>query len=238
MKWLCLPLVAALSLSAAPASATSVTPINIEMSAGGPKARAHIVVTNTGGDPIAIEPTVALTVVSETGKALTSPADGDFLILPTQALIAPGAAQTFRVQWLGGPGLAESRSYLVTMNELPVRGLSGRAGLRLVMSFAVAVNVAPVGGRGALHVASSGVTAGRKPFVVLDNPTATHALLKDADITVTGDGWTTTLPAGSLQTMLGTGLVQPRHRRTFTLPVDVPARVRTLTVAVDYRPGT
>jgi fimbrial chaperone protein len=221
------------------AAATTVTPINIEMTAGGVRARSQIVVTNTSSEPIAIEPTVAVQVLSETGKAQASPAGEDFLILPTQALVAPGGSQTFRVQWLGGPDLAQSRSYLITMNELPVRGLTSRAGVRIILSFAVAVNVAPVGARAALHVVSSGIKSGgaRHPYVVLNNPTARHALLKDAEITVAGDGWSKTLPPGSLQNVLGTGLVQPNRQRMFVLPVDVPASVQQLSVAVDYRPG-
>jgi fimbrial chaperone protein len=220
--------------------ATSVTPLNIEMTASGTRARSQIIVTNSGTEPVAIEPTVALQVLSETGKAQASPAGDDFLVLPTQALVAPGSSQTFRVQWFGGPDLSESRSYLITMNELPVRGITAKAGVRIILSFAVAVNVAPAGARGALNVVSSGIkTAGatRQPFVVLDNPTPRHALLKDAEITLSGDGWSKTLPPGSLQNVLGTGLVQPKRQRIFLLPVDVPANVRQLTVAVDYRPG-
>jgi P pilus assembly chaperone PapD len=75
------------------------------------------------------------------------------------------------------------------------------------------------------------------PFVTVENPTSIHALLKDAQITLSSGGWSTVLAPGALQNVLGTGLVQPRHERTFVLPVDVPAGINRLAVAVDYRPA-
>lgn len=226
--------VAIVWVAATEAFATSVSPINIEMVAAGPRARAHIVVTNTSRDAIAIEPDVARLVLDQHGKSTSSPSSDEFLTLPTQALIAPGSSQTFRLQWLGDPALSESRSYLVAMNQLPVRGLKSKAGLQILVSFGVAVNVAPAQGRGAMRVASSGLN-GRKPFVVIENPTAVHALLRDAEITLQAQGWSTTLPPGALENVLGTGLVQPKRKRSFQLPVDVPSSVRQLTVAIDYR---
>ena len=91
-------LLLALVMSADAAHATSVTPMNIEMTAAGPRARAQIIVTNTSHEPVAIEPTANRVVLDEHGKSSSSPGADDFLIMPTQALIAPGSSQTFRVQ--------------------------------------------------------------------------------------------------------------------------------------------
>jgi fimbrial chaperone protein len=234
-------LLLAFIVAAGDARATTITPMNIEMIAVGPRARAQIIVTNTASQPVAIEPTANRIVLNEHGKSSSSEAAEDFLILPTQALIAPGGSQTFRVQWLGAPDLAESRSYLIIMNQLPLQGLTAKAGLQFVISFAVAVNVAPAQGRGALKLVDSGVhtTQGqRKPYIVIENPTPVHALLKDAAVTLAGDGWSTTLAQGSLQNVLGTGLVQPGRKRIFILPVAVPANVRELTASIDYRPSS
>jgi fimbrial chaperone protein len=235
----CFLLALAMLLLPAAAHATSVTPMNIEMSAAGQRARAQIIVTNTTHEPVAIEPTVTQIVLNEHGKSSASPARDDFLILPTQALIAPGGSQTFRLQWLGAPDLAESRSYLIAMNQLPLQGFKAKAGLQFIISFAVAVNVAPAQGRGALTLISSGVHTAqgqRQPFIVIENPTRVHALLKDAALTLEGNGWSTTLPRGSLQNVLGTGLVQPGRKRVFVLPVQLPANVNQITASVDYRP--
>ena len=77
----------------------------------------------------------------------------------------------------------------------------------------------------------------RKPYIIVENPAPVHALLKDAAVTLKGDGWSTTLAQGSMQDVLGTGLVQPGRKRVFVLPVTVPANVTRITASVDYRPS-
>ncbi|WP_414462423.1 fimbria/pilus periplasmic chaperone [Hyphomicrobium sp. DY-1] len=226
---------------AVPCQATTVSPLNIEMTPSGVHSRAQITVSNTSSNPIAIEPQVETLVMEERGGDRRRPDDDDFLILPAQALIAPGETQVFRVQWVGDGALAEGKSFLVTMAQLPVSGAQGRSALALSVSFAVAVNVGAAGVMPVLRLVASGVKHDRRgrlrPYVVVDNPTATHALLKDAAITLASDQWSTTLAAGSLVNNLGTGLVQPHHRRQFLLPIDLPRGVKGLRVSLDYRPG-
>lgn len=227
-------------VACAQAHATSVSPVNVEMTTTGPHARAQIVMTNTAETALAVEPGIETTSIDEHGRVTHGVAGDDFLILPSQALIAPGASQVFRVQWVGEPDLAESKSYLITMNELPVRGLASRTALGVTVSFGVAVNVAAAGVMPALNVVLSGVKKDRdghmRPFVVVENPTGAHALLKDAAITLVASDWSTRIAPGSFEQALGTGLVQPHHRREFVLPVNVPSASKALTATIDYRP--
>lgn len=230
--------IAILALTSIAAAATTVSPVNIEMTAAGPRSRTQISVTNTSNQPIAVEPTTdALTIVPE-GCTSTTPADDAFLILPAQALIPPGATQVFRVQFVGDPAARQSHSYLITMSELPIRELTSHAGVQLQVSFAVAVNVAPVSGTAALTVVQSGVKrdkAGKsKPYVVLENPTPVHALLRDADVSIADGAWSKRITPAALEAALGTGLVQPGARREFMLPADLPPGTHTITARVDY----
>lgn len=228
----------ALHLSPTPAVATTVSPVNVEMAAAGPKSRTQITVTNTGDDPIAIEPSAETLTVLQSGSTKTDPSEESFLILPTQALIQPGASQVFRVQYVGDPALPESQSFLITMTEIPVKGMSSNVGLQLLLSFGVAVNVAPTHGVAALQLVSTGIKkdkAGKeRPFVVVENPTPNHALLRDADITVDTGSGAKRLAPGEIENALGTGLVQPGRRREFLLPVDVPANTHSVTASVKY----
>lgn len=230
--------IASLLLSTAIAAATTVSPINIEMTAAGVKSRAQIAVTNTSTQPVAIEPTTdALTITAE-GTSTTAPSDDAFLILPAQALIPPGATQVFRLQYVGDAAMAESRSFLVTMTELPIRELTSNAGIQMTVSFAVAVNVAPVAGSAALNLVESGVkpdkTGKKRPYVVVENPTPVHALLRDADVAVKGGAWSQAFSRSALEGALGTGLVQPGARREFFLPAEVPPGVQTVTARLTY----
>jgi len=230
--------IVALLASVPVASATTVSPINIEMTAAGTKSRAQISVTNTSNQPIAIEPTTDALTITPAGTSSTVPKDDAFLILPAQALIQPGATQVFRLQYVGDPGQSESRSFLVTMTELPIHQLTSNAGLQLQVSFAVAINVAPVNGEATLNVVESGLKkdkAGKmKPYVVVENPTPIHALLKNADVSVSGGTWAQSLSAAALEASLGSGLVQPGARREFFLPADVPAGIRSVSANVVY----
>lgn len=236
------PFAAAAIMCAAPAAvATTVSPINIEMTCNGAHSRAHITVTNTSTDPIAIAPDTESMRMAEKGHDTRDPAGDDFLILPTQALIPAGGTQVFRVQWLGDPQLAEGKSYLITMTQLPVKGLKARSALAVSVSFAVAVNVAAAGVTPELTVKASGIKRdpqGKlRPYLVVENPTATHALLKDAAITLVSDNWSSTLAPGALINSMGTGLVQPHKRREFLLPLDVPPGASRVTATLDYQPG-
>lgn len=223
------------------ANATTVSPLNIEMTSAGPHAHSQITVHNPSSEPVAIEPIVNEIFLNELGNPTSHPGAADFLILPMQAVIPPGGTQTFRVQWAAGAALPESRSYLVTMQELPVTKITAPAGMHVLMSFAVAINVAPYKGRPTLNLIDSGVTTdksgARKPYLLVENPSQVHALLRDASITLAADNWSTTIPAGSLITQMGTGLVQPRKQRTFLLPVNVPEGITSLHADVDYQPG-
>jgi fimbrial chaperone protein len=230
--------IATLLLSALSADATTVSPVNIEMTASGPKSRTQITVTNTSSQPIAVEPTTDALTISPTGASSTAPADEAFLILPAQALVPPGASQVFRVQYVGDPAAEQSHSYLITMAELPIRELTSNAGIQLQVSFAVAVNVAPVSGTAALTLVDAGVkqdpTGKRRPYVLVENPTPVHALLRDANITLANGSWSKHFTPSSLEGVLGTGLVQPGARREFFLPADVPPGVTTVTARVEY----
>jgi P pilus assembly chaperone PapD len=210
------------------------------MGTTGSSARARITMTNTGDSPLAVEPGVETTEMDELGRVKHGEAGDEFLILPAQALIAPGATQVFRVQWVGDPDIPESRSYLVTLNELPVRGKNARTSLGVTVSFGVAVNVAAPGVRPGLTVLKSGVkpdgNGGNRPFVVVENPTSGHALLKDAAILLTAPNWSTRIAPGSFEKVLGTGLVLPGHRREFVLPVNLPPGLKSVSASVDYRP--
>lgn len=230
--------IAILALTSIAASATTVSPVNIEMTAAGPKSRTQISVTNTTSQPIAVEPTTdALTIITGGGTS-TTPADDAFLILPAQALIPPGATQVFRVQFVGDPAATQSHSYLITMTELPIRELNSNAGVQLQVSFAVAVNVAPIAGTATLAVVESGVKPDKsgknKPYVVVENPTPVHALLRDADVVIADGAWSKRLTPAALEAALGTGLVQPGARREFMLPADLPPGTRTVTARVAY----
>lgn len=227
-------------LAAAPAHALSITPITLEMSSTGKGTRAVITLANPSTEPVAIEPAFERIILDEHGNATREPVTGDhFLLLPLQALLPPGASQTFRLQWVGPPDIPQSESYFVTFNQLPVQGLAKKAGLTILAGFSVAVNVSPLQARPHIALVAADVdhTDGKtRPTITVQNPTAAHALLKHADLTIAANGVTYELPAHAFEEALGTGLLQPWHKRRFVLPIDLPHGTRAVTATITYRP--
>lgn len=218
--------------AASAAEAMTVAPMQIEMVSAGARSHAQISVVNNSDQPLPLEAVIARLSLDENGRQTTTRAGEDFLVMPPQALIPPGATQNFRLQWLGDPLMAQSQSFLVYMNQIPVKLPKAKSAVQVVMSVGVMVNVAPAQGSPALQVVSTMVTvdgAGRRyPTLTVQNTSNVHALLPQAVIHLSAAGWSSTLASQTLSDRIGIGLVQPGKRRVFKLPVEVPANVSTI----------
>ena len=91
----------------------------VEMTSTGTGSTARIEVRNAH-PTIPIEVRVFRIDFDENGQVKETPADGEFLIFPPQALVQPNQRQMVRVQWLGGQ-LPSSRAYYVSISQLPVQ---------------------------------------------------------------------------------------------------------------------
>jgi P pilus assembly chaperone PapD len=211
------------------ASAMTVSPMQVEMTAVGARATARVSVVNNSSQALPVEAVMARLTLDENGKQSTSKAGEEFLIMPPQAVIPPGATQNFRVQWLGDPMMSKSESFMLLINQVPVKLPAKSAGVQVVMGLGVMINVAPATGSPALKVVATGVTtdkSGRRlPVVTVENASNVHALLPQASLQLAGGGWSSTLTPAALGDRVGIGLVQPGRRRKFTLPVELPAGI-------------
>ena len=229
-----------MSASAPVANAMTVTPTQIEMASTGRSSRSVITVVNDGTDALPVELVIKRATLDEAGTPKTSPADNEFLIMPPQALIAPGATQNFRIQWLGEPLLDASETFLIYVNQIPVKLPRRTSAVQIVISMGVMVNVAPPRGEPALDVVGSGVVidkAGRRhPTITVRNPTNVHALFSQATVHVTSGDWSQTMTSGELAQSIGIGLVQPGHRRRFVLPAVLPANVKSVRSSLEFKP--
>lgn len=231
--------VVAMSSLSLPANAVSVSPLILDMTTA--RGSGQISVTNDSAKPLPVEIIVSRLELDEKGETSTKPAPDDFAIFPPQAIVKPGSTQTFRVQWAGEPQLATSQSYILSVNQVPVKMPAGQSGVQVVFNFATVVNIAPPGGKPAISLvgASLGKDAKGKPRpeVTVKNPGNSYAKLTDATIKLSGGSWSETLAPEKLRQVMGIGLVQPGKTRKFILPVDVPAGVNTITASIDYKPG-
>jgi len=237
-----LSLIAGVAAAPSPCHAMSVTPIQLEMSSAGPASRRTVVVTNDSNRPLPVELSLQRIAEGENGGRRYMPGGEDaFLILPPQALIRPGASQVFRLQWVGEPMLVESESFMLFVSQVPVKLPAGSGpAVQVVMSVGCMVNVAPPRGLPSLRITATGIEIDRHgrrhPSVTVENTTRMHALLPQSTILLTAGGWSKELTPGELGASVGIGLVQPGMRRTFVLPVDLPAGVSAVGASIDFKP--
>ena len=137
----------------------------------------------------------------------------DLLIFPPQAMIAPGASQVFRVQWVGDPEISKSKTYRVSVGQVPVKLAKGKSGIQIVMSFGVTVNVAPLNGKSAIVVTKAATakdkSGKRVAAVTVKNPGNKHAYLQKSSIKLSGSGWSKQMTSGEISQKVGLGIVQP-----------------------------
>ncbi len=220
--------------------AMTVTPMQIEMTSTGRASRGTITVVNDSDRALPVELIVKKALLDENGVPGTSAAGDEFLVMPPQALIAPGATQNFRIQWLGEPLLEKSESFFIYINQIPVKLSRKASNVQLVFSMGVMVNVAPPRGMPALDVVASSIVTDkqgrRRPSIIVENPANVHALLPQSIIRVSGAGWSETISGGELAQKVGIGLVQPGHRRRFVLPIILPANVASVQCSLEFSP--
>jgi fimbrial chaperone protein len=218
-------------------NAMVVTPLVAEMQSSGGKSKAIVRVTNDGAQPLPIEFKFSRIEVDENGAATYTPSDGEFKIFPQRSNIDPGKSQVFQVQWINSSPLEKSRSYTLSVNQLPVKFPTSKTGVQVVYNMSIVLNVSPPDAKGAIAVVSSAVTkdaTGRqRPAVIVQNSGNRHVNLADTTLNLSSGKWSKTLTNFELKQLIGVGLVQPGKRRKFVFPVDLPAGVTTMAATID-----
>jgi len=241
-----LGVVAAFGLCLATAAyAMSVTPILIDLKPSGRLASGQIRVVNTTQGTLPVELKAKSATVGPEGRVTTSD-DGidDLLMFPPQALIAPGATQVFRVQWVGDPEITRSKTFMVSVAQQPVALPAGTSGIQLLYDFQVVVNVAPLVGQPDLQVRGAELTTDdrgvRRAAVTLSNESNVHGYLSGASLRLElqddrgGRVWSQSYSPDDMRARVGIGLLQPGATRRFLLPFDLPAEGTRITAEVSY----
>lgn len=220
------------------AFAMTVTPTQIEMTSAGRASRGAITVANNSSAPLAVELVAKLATLDENGVPKAESANDEFLIMPPQAMIQPGATQNFRIQWLGEPLIEASKTFLIYVNQIPVKMTRKTSAVQVVFGMGVMVNVAPPRGQASLEVVRTDITTDsrgrRRPILTVFNPSNVHALFPRATVQVSDGSWSETITSGQLAQSIGIGLVQPGHRRRFVLPALLPPDVKSVKTSIQF----
>ena len=128
------------------AGSIGVEPLFLEVRPG---QSAAIRARNSSDQVSTVELIVNERMVDENGVQTRVEADNDFILFPPQAALEPSSVQVFRLQSII-PNLTESKSYFVTVKQVPVQlepTEGGGARLQVVFAFDSAVHVVPNGAK-------------------------------------------------------------------------------------------
>jgi fimbrial chaperone protein len=231
------------SVVPATSDAMAVRPVIIDLGVNARSMSTTMEVSNAFNDPLTVEVTAReVTFGALEGEAPTFKPTEDILMFPPQALIAPGAAQNFRVQYLGDPALARSRHFVVTVAQLPVKLPEGQSAIQVLYNFQVLVSVGVPGTRSDIRLLSSSIstntTGDANAVLEVRNDAATYGYLGEARLRLVQKDATgreifrRSFTAQELQQTVGFGLVAPGQTRRITVPVKLPSKDGTITAEV------
>lgn len=220
------------------AQAMTVQPVVIDLQTAGRDMSQTITVENTFATPLPVELTVQELELGTDGVKQTGKDPGDLLVFPPQAIIQPGQTQTFRVQYVGDPGLAKSKHYYVTVAQLPIKLPEGQSAIQILYNFQVLISVAPGGVKPKISVQSAeiGTSADGKPVAILTvvNDSPAHGYLSNGRIRLVekdksgAQVFSRTLSAAEIQQTMGFGLIGGGQTRRVTVPLVLPSAEGTV----------
>ena len=215
------------------ASAMTVQPVVIDLQTAGRSMSQVIQVENTFATPLPVELTIQELELTPDGVKQTGKDPGDLLVFPPQAIIAPGQTQTFRVQYVGDPGLAKSKHYYVTVAQLPVKLPEGQSAIQILYNFQVLISVSPAGVKPKIEVQSASITQtpdGKSvPIVTVVNQSPAHGYLSNGHLRIVERDkagkqvFSRTLSGAEIQQTMGFGLIGGGQTRQVAVPVELPS---------------
>lgn len=214
------------------ALAMTVQPVVIDLKPTGRGMSQIVTVQNTFANPLPVELRAEELTFDEKGAHPGDTQTNDLLIFPPQAVIQPGETQSFRIQWVGDPALAQSKHYYVTVAQMPVKLPEGQSAIQILYNFQVLASVAPTGGKPKLTLSKSEIGAdvnGKPiPIVYISDSSNTHGYLSRGRLKITEKDaagkvvFQRTLPGPEIQQTIGFGLIAPGQTRRIAVPIELP----------------
>ena len=229
-----MPIALAMALGVSvPAHAYQVSPMIYDMKPAGQQAAAVLRVENTNDKAITIELVAEKRSFDIDGKESRTPADADFVLFPPQAVIAPGATQAVRVQYVGPPTPTQSVMYTVTVKQVPVElPANGPSGVQFVFNFSTLANIVPEGAKARVEVVS--LTNTDKGYVLrLHNAGNRYANLALSRVTLSGSGYSRKVEGEEWRKTLGASWLLPGSDRNIVIAAADGASKPGLTAAFE-----
>jgi fimbrial chaperone protein len=221
------------------ANAMQVRPVVMDLGATARTMGSQLELGNGFDQAITLEITAREFFLPTTAGGEATYGDGaDIVIFPAQAVVAPSATRTVRVQFVGSPIVPKSRHFIITVAQLPVRLPEGESAVQVLYNFQVLVNVGVPGVQSQLEIVSSSVKAVAEtravPVLTVRNTAQTYGYLGEQRLILTqvdGTGrqiFSQRFSPSELQQLLGLGMVGPGQTREIEMSLDLPSRTGVL----------
>ncbi len=216
------------SATAGAAYAYQVSPMIYDLKPAGQGANTLIRINNTNAAPITVEFVAEKRLFDEHGKESRQPADADFILFPPQSVVAAGATQALRVQYVGPADLAQSVMYNITVKQVPVQ-LPANApnGVQFVFNFSTVANIVPDGAKAQVETVSL-TPAGKTLQLTIHDTGNKYANLSLSSVTLQGGAYNVTIKDDVWRKALGTSWILPGGTRVIDLPTPAGAPIAGL----------
>ncbi|MGY6661035.1 MAG: fimbria/pilus periplasmic chaperone [Glycocaulis sp.] len=210
------------------ALAYEFSPIVAVFAPSGPGAVQTFTVRNTQSETVALQINAVRRFTSADGTETHEPELDDFIITPPQLVVAPGASQTVRAQWIGEPSPERELNYRFIVTQIPIRyqrevRADTTANITLGYRYEAAVYVTPPGARPEARLVSvDPVEAGggtMRLAVTLASVGRTRAILDNPVLRLSSGGQSVTLEGVALQELQNRNLLSGTTR---TFLIDWP----------------
>ncbi|WP_169628057.1 fimbria/pilus periplasmic chaperone [Ferrimonas senticii] len=188
------------------------------LESAGAKSQGQYRVVNTGDQPLAVEVVISKRLVDGQYQEQLVASD-DFMVLPPQAMVPPGQFQSFRVRYIGEPGLSASESYRISFEQVSLDNKPTESGVEMLFNFATLVFVDPP--KPALNLSASIVDGKLR----IDNLGNGVAPLDGYQFEFGHQGHTVQLPWSEISPVSPANYVLPNLPLLLPLTAVVPAKL-------------
>jgi fimbrial chaperone protein len=239
----------------APAAASRVTPMIVDLEPTGRNAITRVQLTSQSDSDIAYEVQMTRGEISPDGQLNLTPADDQFVVFPPQAVVEARSQQVFRVQYVGEEALSRSQIYYLVIKQIPVEFETGENAVQVLVNFNVLVNVVPDGTK-PQPVINSATYVEREvpvddPASAPDAPVMEKGVLVDVrndgtrhfyagrsdwnivGETISGAPFKMRLRGEEASVFTGAGIVAPGRNRLFLFPTSEPIKPESVIATID-----
>lgn len=204
--------------------AFTFNPMSQSIELGSNQKSAQFLLENDSNEKMAIELSVKVRKMDETGKESLEDTS-DMAVFPPQLIIPAKEKRTIRVNWNGAKELDVEKAFRVIAEQLPLNvdeKTKKRSGIQMLMKYVAALYVTPKDAKSEMKILETDLKNSQFT-ITLENSGNKHQILANPEITFKDENNKTVLKADSLKGLAGENVLA-KSKRTFIIKSDLKAR--------------